>query len=154
MEARCGESFDATSVVAGDQVWPGLRVVEPIWSSEGLVLVHDADTLSDAVLGEARTVGPKTCLVPNESPAKVLALCGHRHPVVRVPTLAGRHALRRPCFFLDRRACLHLPAFGSFTGGHPVDPLPGETVFMDAIDRVLALPRGFGARSRVGGSPG
>jgi metallophosphoesterase superfamily enzyme len=153
MGARCGESVDAARVAVGKQVWPGLRVVEPVWSSEGLVFLHDADTVSDAALGKARAVGPQTSRMPDESPAKVLALCGHRHPVVRVPTLAGRHALRRPCFFLDRRACLHLPAFGSFTGGHPVDPLPGETVFVDAVDRVLTLPRGFGARSRVGGSP-
>lgn len=152
VEVRCGESSGAATVAVVDQVWPGLRVVEPVWSSEGLVLLHDAETVSDAALGGARAVGPQTSVLPDESPTKVLALCGHRHPVVRVPTLAGRHALRRPCFFLDRRACLHLPAFGSFTGGHSVDPLPGERVFVDAIDRVLALPRGFVARSRARGS--
>ena len=42
-------------------------------------------------------------------------LCGHLHPVLRLPGTAGRH----PLFWL-RPDCTVLPAFSAFTGGHPV----------------------------------
>ena len=39
-------------------------------------------------------------------------VCGHVHPVVRVPALPGRH----PAFLLDPAQTV-LPAFSAFTGG-------------------------------------
>ena len=42
-------------------------------------------------------------------------LCGHLHPVLRLPGALGRH----PLFWL-RPECTVLPAFSAFTGGHPV----------------------------------
>jgi hypothetical protein len=33
-----------------------------------------------------------------------------------------------------------LPAFGRFTGTHPVRPAPGERVFVVAGDAVMAVP--------------
>ncbi|MGY1411089.1 ligase-associated DNA damage response endonuclease PdeM [Luteimonas sp. A611] len=42
-------------------------------------------------------------------------LCGHLHPVLRLPGALGRH----PLFWL-RPACTVLPAFSAFTGGHPI----------------------------------
>jgi len=138
---------DARPSAIPDDAWPGLRVVDPIWLDQKLLMLHDAALLSDDRLSALRSARGSLNHQKSETSAKVLALCGHRHPVVRVPTLAGRHAIRRPCFFLDRRGCLHLPAFGSFTGGHPVDPQPDEEVFIDAVDRILVLPKGYEARA-------
>src|SRR5690606_5753189 len=42
-------------------------------------------------------------------------LCGHLHPVLRLPAAAGRH----PLFWL-RPACTVRPAFSAFTGGHRI----------------------------------
>ncbi|WP_027079584.1 ligase-associated DNA damage response endonuclease PdeM [Luteimonas mephitis] len=44
-------------------------------------------------------------------------VCGHVHPVVRLPGLPGRH----PAFW-RRSGVLVLPAFSAFTGGHLLPP--------------------------------
>lgn len=63
-------------------------------------------------------------------------LAGHVHPVYR---LAGRHdALRLPCFVIGERHAI-LPSFGAFTGGHPVEPAPGERFFLVADDHLYSI---------------
>ncbi|HEX8606407.1 MAG TPA: ligase-associated DNA damage response endonuclease PdeM [Pseudoduganella sp.] len=63
-------------------------------------------------------------------------LAGHVHPVYR---LAGRHdSLRLPCFVIGERHAI-LPSFGSFTGGHPVTPAPGERFFLVADDNLYSI---------------
>jgi len=51
---------------------------------------------------------------PPSRPSPLHVLCGHVHPVLRLPG-AGRH----PLFWLRPRITV-LPAFSAFTGGHPV----------------------------------
>lgn len=167
VRTRCAGTGLQAPALPEERAWPGMRVVASCWVSHGLVMVHEADRVApDTPLRQgqpkgdcaARKTGASRCdpEVPEEAVApRIRVLCGHLHPVVRIPTLAGRHTLRRPCFFLDASGCLHLPAFGSFTGGHPVDPRPGERVFVDTVDQVRALPEGFargpGLRSRMQG---
>jgi DNA ligase-associated metallophosphoesterase len=64
-------------------------------------------------------------------------MAGHVHPVYRLR--AGWDALRLPCFLVgpDRMV---LPAFGAFTGGHPVLPEPGERLFVTSGDSVAEVP--------------
>lgn len=63
-------------------------------------------------------------------------LAGHVHPVY---TLASRFdALRLPCFVAGPGQLL-LPAFGAFTGGHPVQPAPRERLFVTDGDAVHAV---------------
>ena len=65
-------------------------------------------------------------------------IAGHLHPCVSVHGRA-RERLRLPCFhWLDRM--LVLPAFGSFTGMHPVRRTSGDRVFAVAGDAVRELP--------------
>jgi DNA ligase-associated metallophosphoesterase len=64
-------------------------------------------------------------------------LAGHLHPAVWVGQGPGR--LRLPCFHLGPAIGV-LPAFGGFTGMHPVRPRPGERLFVVADDVVRALP--------------
>jgi DNA ligase-associated metallophosphoesterase len=63
-------------------------------------------------------------------------MAGHVHPAYR---LAGRRdALRLPCFVVgDRRAIL--PSFGAFTGGHTVEPAPGERLYLVADDHIFPI---------------
>lgn len=65
-------------------------------------------------------------------------IAGHLHPCVSVQGRA-RERLRLPCFHLHARM-LVLPAFGSFTGMHPVRRTRGDRVFAVAGDAVRELP--------------
>lgn len=65
-------------------------------------------------------------------------LAGHVHPCV---SLGGRahDRLRLPCFHFGERVGV-LPAFGSFTGMHALERLPGDRAFVIADDEVRELP--------------
>jgi DNA ligase-associated metallophosphoesterase len=83
-----------------------------------------------------------------------LALCHHPRPVPGAYVLAGHlhpcigiygranDRLRLPCFWLADTVGV-LPAFGAFTGMHPVRPAAGERVFAVGGDSVreLVFPR-------------
>jgi DNA ligase-associated metallophosphoesterase len=66
------------------------------------------------------------------------ALAGHLHPAFVLRGRA-RQSARLPCFVLGDK-CGVLPAFGEFTGMHPVRPRAGDRVFLVADDNVLAMP--------------
>lgn len=66
------------------------------------------------------------------------SLSGHVHPVVAIRALRKR-ALRVPVFWL-REQGLVLPSFGVFTGGHRINPGPGERVYAISPDRVVPFP--------------
>ena len=70
------------------------------------------------------------------------ALAGHLHPCVALKG-AGRDRLRLPCFWLgDPQASGAgvLPAFGSFTGMHPIARKPRDRVFAVAGSSVQEVP--------------
>jgi metallophosphoesterase superfamily enzyme len=66
-------------------------------------------------------------------------LAGHLHPCIG---LSGRahDRLRLPCFHFGERVGV-LPAFGAFTGMHPVRAGADEQVFVVADGVVAELPR-------------
>jgi DNA ligase-associated metallophosphoesterase len=66
-------------------------------------------------------------------------LSGHLHPVAWVSG-PGRDRLRLPCFCLRERAIV-LPAFGEFTGGHPVDLQDWDELVTTTQTRLFPLPR-------------
>jgi DNA ligase-associated metallophosphoesterase len=69
------------------------------------------------------------------------ALAGHVHPCVRLHDTAGRGE-RVDAFIFSEQSAL-LPAFGSFTGTHPVRPRRGDRVFAvgdGAVIEVTAAP--------------
>jgi metallophosphoesterase superfamily enzyme len=72
----------------------------------------------------------------------VYRLVGHLHPVVRVRGRAD--ALRVPCFCFGPWVGV-LPAFGEFTGGHPLRPSADDRIFVVAGDTVRELPGPSGA---------
>jgi DNA ligase-associated metallophosphoesterase len=67
-------------------------------------------------------------------------LAGHRHPCITV-TGRAHDRLRLPCFHFGAQVGV-LPAFGSFTGMHPIQPREGDRVFVVADDEVRAVNRG------------
>jgi DNA ligase-associated metallophosphoesterase len=69
--------------------------------------------------------------------AGLYALSGHLHPCVG---LSGRahDRLRLPCFWFGRQVGV-MPAFGSFTGMHPVPVADGDRVYAVVDTRVVAL---------------
>ena len=74
-------------------------------------------------------------------------MAGHWHPCISV---GGRmfDRLRLPCFWfgddsgeLPANAVGVLPAFGSFTGMHRIEPRAGDRIFPVAEETVRAIPR-------------
>lgn len=65
-------------------------------------------------------------------------LAGHLHPTV---TIGGRahDSLRLPCFHIGAEVGV-LPAFGAFTGGHPVRRRPGDRLYVIHDEGVRAVP--------------
>ncbi|WP_140625924.1 ligase-associated DNA damage response endonuclease PdeM [Methylibium rhizosphaerae] len=65
-------------------------------------------------------------------------LAGHWHPCVSV---GGRafDRLRLPCFWFGEAVGV-LPAFGEFTGMHPIRPAEGDQVYAVAEGQVVRLP--------------
>jgi DNA ligase-associated metallophosphoesterase len=73
-------------------------------------------------------------------------LAGHWHPCISVTGRAFER-LRLPCFWmgddtgqLPSQAVGILPAFGSFTGMHRIEPRAGDRIFPIAGETVRALP--------------
>ncbi|SHG49793.1 ligase-associated DNA damage response endonuclease PdeM [Massilia sp. CF038] len=65
------------------------------------------------------------------APAYVMA--GHVHPVF---VLSSRlDSLRLPCFLAGETRMI-LPSFGAFTGGHPIQPVAGEQVFVSSGEAI------------------
>jgi uncharacterized protein len=89
-------------------------------------------------LDEPWLLGPFACCHYPQAHATHFVLAGHDHPVCRLKGL-GRDALRLPCFASTRHGAT-LPAFGAFTGGHPVAPGPGTALHAIGGGRVWALP--------------
>lgn len=62
-------------------------------------------------------------------------MAGHVHPCVRIPQV-GSSSTRLPCFVLGGQRAI-LPAFGTFTGMHPVTPERDDTVFVTTPQGVM-----------------
>lgn len=98
----------------------GVRCVDEPWhlpGAPGLALCHHPD--------------------PEAAPAGAYVIAGHLHPCTTVGQ--GIDRLRLPCFHFGARVGV-LPAFGTFTGMHPIDCAPGDRVFVVADNAVLELP--------------
>jgi uncharacterized protein len=102
--------------------------------------------LDIAVVDEPLPLGPfALCHHPEPVPRRYV-LAGHWHPCISVGGRAFER-LRLPCFWfgddsgaLPANAVGVLPAFGSFTGMHRIDPRAGDRIFPIADDVVRAIP--------------
>lgn len=87
------------------------------------------------VAGTTLRLGP--LLLSHEPLASDFIICGHLHPVVRLPRVPGRQPA-----FVRSPTQLILPAFSRFTGGHEWTAQPEQELFVCTGDRVIALPPG------------
>jgi uncharacterized protein len=109
----------------------------------------DPPTIASIITPSTRLPGPLALCHHPQQIAGAYVLAGHWHPCITVQG-RGRDRLRLPCFWLGDEAAHAvgiLPAFGSFTGMHPIDRREGlangtgrDRVFAVAGDAVRALP--------------
>lgn len=65
---------------------------------------------------------------------------GHAHPCAILHDTDGS-TLRAPCFFFSNQQAT-LPAFGGFTGTHPIEPRHGDRIFAVSPHSVIEIPSG------------
>jgi len=95
-------------------------------------------TLGIEVVGEPLRDGALALCHHPDAREGVYVIAGHLHPCVSVRGRAHER-LRLPCFHVGERATV-LPAFGSFTGMHPVRRGGGDRLFVVADDTVREVP--------------
>jgi len=71
-------------------------------------------------------------------PCERYVIAGHVHPVFLLRT--QRESLRLPCFLLGTSRAI-LPAFGAFTGGHPLIPEVSDKVYVVADDAIFLIEK-------------
>jgi DNA ligase-associated metallophosphoesterase len=103
-------------------------------------------SLRFAVVDEPLRLGPFALCHHPRAVRDAYVLAGHWHPCISVKGRAFER-LRLPCFWLGDdsgrlplQAVGVLPAFGSFTGMHRIDPRAGDRIFPVAGEVVRALP--------------
>lgn len=89
--------------------------------------------LGIALPGDAVHDGPFELRHAPARAARAHVLCGHLHPVLKLP---GQP--RTPAFWLQRD-CTVLPAFSAFTGGHPLRLLRGEGAVLCNGEALVAV---------------
>ena len=70
-------------------------------------------------------------------PAGLFNLAGHIHPCVHLHG-GGKQRMRLPCFFFGQAQGI-VPAFGTFTGMHPIPVTAKDQVFVIAEDSVVRV---------------
>ena len=73
-------------------------------------------------------------------PNGFFCVSGHVHPAILLSGKA-RQRLRTPCFWLSESG-LVMPAFGSFTGSHTIQPKKSDRVFGCIENEVIELTHG------------
>jgi DNA ligase-associated metallophosphoesterase len=68
-----------------------------------------------------------------------VTFCGHLHPRLAIRSPSGGRLTER-CF-VESDGCFVLPAFGSFTGTHAVEPAAGMRLFAAGLDAVVDVTR-------------
>lgn len=81
---------------------------------------------------------------PADLAADQPGIAGHLHPSLRIAA-SPRSSLRQACFRL-RGEQLVIPAFGSFTGSHPLTPEPGERYFAALREKLVEIPYELASR--------
>jgi DNA ligase-associated metallophosphoesterase len=87
-------------------------------------------------------VGPWALCHEPQPVASAYTLAGHLHPCIALRG-GARERLRLPCFWFGdpaHHAVGVLPAFGDFTGMHPIQRRPGDRVWAVADEAVRDLP--------------
>lgn len=76
-------------------------------------------------------------LPENETESNEYVFTGHIHPGIHIAG-SGKQSLRFPCFYFAEQYAV-LPAFGRFTGLHPVKPKKNDKIFAIADQCIVEL---------------
>ncbi|WEF33369.1 ligase-associated DNA damage response endonuclease PdeM [Pseudoduganella chitinolytica] len=95
-----------------------------------------AAQLAVTMVDEPYVLGPFAFCHHPDLPADGYVLAGHVHPVYRLR--AGRESMRLPCFLVGAHRAI-LPSFGSFTGGHEIEPGAGDRLYLAVEDTIFPL---------------
>lgn len=111
---------------------------------EQLLVQGNHDIMSDEVYSATRLKiltayqeGPFIFTHELEKGVKGYNVAGHVHPGIRLYG-AARQAMVLSCFYFGQHHAL-LPAFGAFTGNHPVKALKGDRIFAIADGKLVDL---------------
>ena len=100
-------------------------------------------TLGIATVDEPLRAGNLALCHHPQPVAGAYVLAGHWHPCVSVGWRAVGGRLRLPCFWFGGEGASGvgiLPAFGSFTGMHPIERRAGDRVFAVAGEAIREIP--------------
>lgn len=105
------------------------------------ILATDWYAANDITVHETQLVkGPFAFmheLPANETTTGEYIFTGHIHPGIHIAGL-GKQSLRFPCFYFAEQHAV-LPAFGRFTGLHPIRPKKKDKLFAIAEQRIVEL---------------
>ncbi|MFD2368056.1 ligase-associated DNA damage response endonuclease PdeM [Pseudoduganella sp. GCM10020061] len=105
---------------------PGLSLVL-VRGNHDLHAGDPAAVLGIEMVDEPFEAGPFAFCHHPDIAADGYVLAGHVHPVFRIATRL--ESVRLPCFVAGPRRMI-LPSFGAFTGGHAIEPVAGERVYV------------------------
>ena len=91
------------------------------------------------MVDEPHAVGPFAFCHHPDLAADGYVLAGHVHPMYRLRS--GRESMRLPCFLVGARRAV-LPSFGAFTGGHEIEPGPGDRLYLAVEETIFPLEMG------------
>jgi len=91
------------------------------------------------MVDEPYVVGPFAFCHHPDLAADGYVVAGHVHPVYRLR--AGRESMRLPCFLVGTGRAV-LPSFGAFTGGHEIEPGPGDRLYLAVEEAIFPLEMG------------
>ncbi|MEO6184373.1 MAG: ligase-associated DNA damage response endonuclease PdeM [Verrucomicrobiota bacterium] len=94
-----------------------IRNVESRWVSPPFTFCHEPQKISESYV-----------------------LSGHIHPAISLRERFGS-GIRAPCFYFGAN-CAILPAFGSFTGMHRIDPKRGERIYAIGKGEIIEVSVG------------
>ncbi|WUR11912.1 ligase-associated DNA damage response endonuclease PdeM [[Empedobacter] haloabium] len=95
-----------------------------------------AAQLGLALVDEPYVLGPFAFCHHPDLACDGYVLAGHVHPVYRLR--AGRESMRLPCFLVGPRRAI-LPSFGSFTGGHEIEPAAEDRLYLAVEEAIFPL---------------
>ncbi len=102
---------------------------EPWYREAGIEVIYPSVSIGDFIFVHDLADLPAT--------GNAYAFTGHIHPGIRLSGV-GKQSLRFPCFYFGKNYAV-LPAFGSFTGIHPIEPKKSETVYALVKNEVIKI---------------
>lgn len=109
----------------------GLDLVVPELVEGHVRFVHDP--------GDASEPSEHLEAIDRGAADRRVTFCGHLHPRLAIRSPSGGRLTER-CF-VEHDGCFVLPAFGSFTGTHAVEPAAGMRLWAAGLDAVVDVTR-------------